>query len=63
MANDKTLNRRLRSFGLTARDLTADELVKVRRDMKGSGTGGFLSSEDLIAKGFRKRCCGNNKRK
>lgn len=58
MASDKKINDRLRPFGLTTKDLTKAELEKARKDLRGSGTGGFLSSEELISKAFKKRCCG-----
>lgn len=54
MANDKSLNARLSPFGLTAKDLSASELKKARKDVSGSRAGGFFSSGELISKSFEK---------
>ena len=50
----KELDKRLSAFGLNERDLTKTELVKAKKDLK-DGTGGFLSSEEMISRSFRKK--------
>lgn len=59
MANDKQINARLAPFGLTVKDLTADELKLAREEQKVRNKGhavldGVLTSREIISKALKK---------
>lgn len=59
MAYDKQINARLASFGLTVKDLTADELKRAREEQKERNKGvlltdGVLTSPEIISRSLKK---------
>lgn len=59
MTNDKQINARLAPFGLTVKDLTADELKRAREEQKERNKGvlltdGILTSPEIIARALKK---------
>lgn len=59
MTNDKQINARLAPFGLTVKDLTADELKRAREEQKERNKGhavldGVLTSPEIISRALKK---------
>lgn len=59
MTNDKQINARLAPFGLTVKDLTADELKRAREELKERNKGrlltdGVLTSSEIISRALKK---------
>ena len=59
MMNDKQINARLAPFGLTVKDLTADELKRARGEQKERNKGhavldGVLTSREILSRALKK---------
>lgn len=59
MTNDKQINARLAPFGLTVKDLTADELKRAREEQKERNKGhavldGVLTSREILSRALKK---------
>lgn len=59
MAYDKQINARLAPFGLTVKDLTADELKRAREEQKERNKGhavldGVLTSREILSRALKK---------
>lgn len=59
MTNDKQINARLAPFGLTVKDLTADELKRAREEQKERNKGhavldGVLTNQEIISRALKK---------
>lgn len=59
MTNDKQINARLAPFGLTVKDLTADELKRAREEQKERKKGhavldGVLTSREILSRALKK---------
>jgi len=59
MSYDKKINARLTPFGLTVKDLTADELKRAREEQKERNKGalltdGVLTSPQIISRALKK---------
>ena len=59
MSYDKQINARLAPFGLTVKDLTADELKRAREEQKERNKGalftdGVLTSPQILSRALRK---------
>jgi len=59
MSYDKQINTRLAPFGLTVKDLTADELKRAREEQKERNKGflltdGVLTSREILSRALKK---------
>lgn len=59
MTSDKQINARLAPFGLTVKDLTADELKRAREEQKERNKGhavldGVLTSREILSRALKK---------
>lgn len=59
MSYDKQINARLAPFGLTVKDLTADELKRAREEQKERNKGhavldGVLTSREILSRALKK---------
>lgn len=59
MSYDKKINERLAPFGLTVKDLTADELKRAREEQKERNKGvlltdGVLTSREILSRALKK---------
>lgn len=55
MATNKDVDRRLAHLALSHKDLTKEQLARAKKDLGGSHTGGFFSSDEYISLTLKRR--------